>query len=207
MVTAPAAPQAGVGPALPFPSQMAERLVRAAETQVGVTRGYDGAYVQLAFPGGDVAPETGVCSDVLIRAMRLGWRIDLQLAVNRDMRKSFAAYPARWGLSAPDTNIDHRRVPNLETLFKRIGAELPQSSDPAAYLPGDIVTWRLPGNHPHVGIVTDHLTGAGGNPMIVHNVGAGTRVEDALFEWEIVHHFRLTGPAMDRLAALAQPGQ
>lgn len=176
-------------------SEPALALIRAAEVQVGVVTVYDPAYVALAFPGGDVAPERGVCTDVLIRALRVAHGIDLQAALNRDMKADFAAYPANWGLKTPDRNIDHRRVPNLRRLFERVGAEV--TGD---YLPGDVVTTMLPGNLPHIVIVSDRMGEAA--PMVVHNIGAGTRVEDRLFEHEITGHYRLTPEVLARLAAL-----
>jgi uncharacterized protein len=177
-------------------------LVDAARSQVGVTVIYDGSYVALDFPGGDVDPRVGVCTDVVIRAMRQALGIDLQLAVNRDMKGNFAAYPALWGSGSTDRNIDHRRVPNLQTLFARAGAELEVTSDPGAYLPGDLVTYMLPGNLPHIAIVSDRTSGAGGQRFILHNIGAGAREEDRLFDWEITGHYRLAPDAVRRLAAL-----
>ncbi len=141
--------------ASPLAAQETTTLISAARDQVGVTVIYDPAYQSMAFPGGDVAPERGVCTDVVIRALRAGWGIDLQLAVNRDMKANFSAYPKQWGLKSTDRNIDHRRVPNLQTLLSRMGADLPGTSDPADYQPGDIVTWMLPGNLPHIGILSD----------------------------------------------------
>lgn len=179
----------------------AAALVRAAEGQVGVTTVYDPAYVALDFPGGDVPPDRGVCTDVLVRALRVAHGVDLQAALNADMKAHFAKYPSGWGLSRPDRNIDHRRVPNLRRLFERTGAELALTSDPAAFLPGDIVTSVLPGNLPHVMIVTDR-PGATGAPLVVHNIGAGTRVEDRLFEYPLTGHYRLTPEVLARLRAL-----
>jgi hypothetical protein len=179
----------------------AAALIRAAEAQVGVTTVYDGAYVALAFPGGDVPPERGVCTDVLVRALRVAHGIDLQVAVNADMRVAFADYPPNWGLSGPDRNIDHRRVPNLARLLQRIGAEVALPQDPAAFRPGDVVTSMLPGNLPHVMIVTDR-TGHSGALMVVHNIGAGTRIEDRLFDHPLTGHFRLTPEVLERLRDL-----
>lgn len=165
----------------------AQRLVDAARGQVGVTLGYDGSYRRLDYPGGDVPIETGVCTDVVVRALRaLGF--DLQVAVHEDMHAHFARYPQHWGLRRPDRNIDHRRVPNLETWLRRQGAALGASDDPADYQPGDIVSWRLPGGLPHIGIVSDrHVDG---RPLILHNIGAGTREEDILFAYPIEGRFR-----------------
>ena len=178
------------------------RITRAARDQVGVTVTYDPAYASLDFPGGDIPRDRGVCTDVVIRALRDGWGIDLQLAVNRDMKADFAAYPQLWGLSTTDRNIDHRRVPNLQALFTRIGAELPLDDGPAPYLPGDIVTWTLPGNLDHIGIVSDRRT-ANGTPLILHNIGGGAQEEDILFAYPMTGHYRIGATEADRLQALA----
>jgi uncharacterized protein YijF (DUF1287 family) len=182
---------AGAAGAAPWPVD-ATQLVRSAREQVGVTLGYDPRYQRLAYPGGDVPRETGVCTDVVIRALR-AQRIDLQKEVHEDMRAHFGAYPKQWGLSRPDRNIDHRRVPNLMTFFKRRGQALPPSREAAAYRPGDIVTWDLGRNTPHIGIVSDRKT-AQGEPMIIHNIGAGTREEGGLFAYRITGHYRLIDP-------------
>lgn len=167
-----------------------ERLLDAAHAQVGVTRYYDGSYVRLAYPGGDVPADRGVCTDVVVRALR-ATGLDLQQAVHEDMRRHFSAYPALWGLRRPDRNIDHRRVPNLETFLRRAGHALPASSRAADYRPGDLVSWRLPGGLPHIGIVSDRLAGDGsGRRLVVHNIGDGARVEDVLLAWPPVGHFR-----------------
>jgi uncharacterized protein YijF (DUF1287 family) len=178
-------------------------LAEAAAAQVGVTVIYDPSYQGLDFPGGDIPRNRGVCSDVVVRALRDAWGIDLQLAVNRDMKADFAAYPTIWGLSTTDRNIDHRRVPNLETLFDRMGATLPLSSDPAVFQTGDIVTWRLSGsNLPHMGIVSEQRIG--NRPLITHNIGRGTLTEDILFDHDIVAHIRIDPEARARLSALGR---
>lgn len=177
------------------------RLPSAARDQVGVTVTYDPSYVRLAFPGGDLPRDRGVCTDVVIRALRDGWGIDLQVAVHRDMRSDFAAYPAFWGLTRPDRNIDHRRVPNLQTLFARIGAEVPLQDGPAPYLPGDIITWTLPGNQHHIGIVSDRLA-PDGTPLILHNIGDGAQEEDILFAYPMTGHYRIGAEQAERLKAL-----
>ncbi|WP_333818255.1 DUF1287 domain-containing protein [Tabrizicola sp.] len=177
------------------------RLTAAARDQVGVTVTYDPAYAKLGFPGGDVPRDRGVCTDVVIRALRDGWDIDLQLAVNRDMKADFAAYPALWGLKKTDRNIDHRRVPNLATLFARVGAGVPLEEGPAPFLPGDIVTWKLPGNLDHIGIVSDRLA-ADGTPLILHNIGRGAQEEDILFAYPMTGHYRIGKDQADRLKAL-----
>lgn len=164
-------------------------LAGAARKQVGVTVSYDPAYVRLSYPGGDVPASRGVCTDVVIRALRTQ-RIDLQQRVHEDMRAHFAKYPQTWGLRGPDRNIDHRRVPNLQTWFDRQGWSLPATSRAADYRAGDLVTWMLPGNLPHIGIVSDRRTTAGGTPLIIHNIGRGTREEDILFDHKITGHYR-----------------
>jgi uncharacterized protein len=188
--------------ALPaFAGSEPSRLTAAARDQVGVTVTYDPGYAKLAFPGGDVPRDRGVCTDVVIRALRDGWGIDLQLAVNRDMKAHFDAYPALWGLTTTDRNIDHRRVPNLQTLFARIGAEVPLEDGPAPYLPGDIITWKLPGNLDHIGIVSDKLT-AEGTPLVLHNIGRGAQEEDILFAYPMTGHYRIGADQAKRLKAL-----
>lgn len=178
-------------------------LIRAAEGQVGVTTIYDGAYVVLDFPGGDVPAERGVCIDVLVRALRAAFGIDLQVAVNADMRAHFADYPANWGLSKPDRNIDHRRVPNLARFLERLGADRPVGTGPGDFQPGDIVTSMLPGNLPHIMIVTDRM-GDSGALMVVHNIGVGVQVEDRLFDYPLTGHYRLTPEQIDQMRALQQ---
>ncbi|MBP7866095.1 MAG: DUF1287 domain-containing protein [Acidobacteria bacterium] len=165
------------------------RLVADARAQVGVTTGYDPAYRVLAYPGGDVPRETGVCTDVLVRAFR-GQRLDLQQAVHEDMRAHFREYPDRWGLSAPDPNIDHRRVPNLQTWFRRQGWAVAVTRNPADYRPGDLVTWDLGRGVPHIGIVSDRRT-PGGVPLVLHNIGEGAKEEDILFAYTVTGHFRV----------------
>ena len=201
----PARPAAAPSAAeIPAPASAAETaaIIAAARAQVGVTTRYDPAYLRLDYPGGDVPLDRGVCTDVLIRALRDGAHIDLQLAVHRDMSQHFAAYPRTWGLIRPDRNIDHRRVPNLATLLRRLGAERPASTDPADFLPGDIVTMMLPGNLPHVLLVSDRS--ADGTPLVLHNIGRGTREENALFAYPHSGHFRLDGPALAELRRLGQ---
>lgn len=184
-----------------FAGSEPSRLTEAARDQVGVTTIYDPAYATLDFPGGDIPRDRGVCTDVVIRALRDGWGIDLQLAVNRDMKADFSAYPPLWGLSRTDRNIDHRRVPNLQTLFARIGAELPLDDGPTPYLPGDIVTWTLPGNLAHIGIVSDQRS-TDGTPLILHNIGAGAKEEDILFAYPMTGHYRIGKEQAERLKAL-----
>ena len=163
------------------------QLVRDARAQIGVTIGYDGTYRQLDYPLGDVSVQTGVCTDVIIRALRQQ-NIDLQQLVHEDMVRHFAVYPQKWGLKRTDRNIDHRRVPNLETWFAR-HAESLSLTDLDSYQPGDIITWRLPGNLPHIGIVSDRRA-EDGAPLIIHNIGRGTQEENILNEYSRITHYR-----------------
>lgn len=175
---------------LTFPVLAAERLPDAARQQVGVTVDYDPSYTAIPYPGGDVPMETGVCSDVTVRALRvLG--LDLQKEMHEDIRRNFSAYPCRrmWGQRKPDRNIDHRRVPNQEVYFKRRGWSRPVTKNPADYLPGDIVTCLIGDSIPHVMIVSDRKSEAG-TPLCFHNIGMGTEEEDCLFDFTITGHFR-----------------
>lgn len=168
-----------------------QELVDAALERTRHAVVYDGSYHSIAYPGGDVPADIGVCTDVVIRAYRtIG--VDLQLLVHEDMKRNFPAYPSKriWGLSGPDTNIDHRRVPNLQVFLARHGRLLQVSGEAGDYAPGDLVTWMLPGNLPHIGIVTDRCDRRTGNPLIVHNVGLGPQLEDKLFAYEITGHYR-----------------
>lgn len=174
-------------------SQWSSALINSAREQVGVTLLYDGSYQSLPFPGGDIPRLRGVCTDVVVRALRDAHGFDLQAKVNADMKANFSAYPKTWGLSRTDSNIDHRRVPNLQTYFKRRGAALPITDIAADYLAGDVVSWMLPGNLPHIGIVTDLMNDDATRPMIVHNIGWGTRVNDMLFDYKITGHYRIDG--------------
>ncbi len=164
-------------------------LVEGAYQQIGQTTLYDPSYVSLAYPGGDVPIERGVCSDVVVRAFRKSG-VDLQALVHEDMKKHFSAYPNLWGLKGPDTNIDHRRVPNLMTYLKRMGKELPITQEAKDYQPGDIVVWRLPNGLLHTGIVISEKAEGGSRPLIIHNIGVGAQKEDVLFEFEIKGHYR-----------------
>lgn len=167
------------------------RLSTAAIERTAHRVVYDPSYVRLAYPGGDVAADRGVCADVVVRAFRaLG--VDLQERVHEDMKTAFSAYPDHWGLLHPDSNIDHRRVPNLEAFFIRKGASVDVSENTKAYAPGDIVAWNLKGAAgwlPHIGIVTDRMAPSG-RPLIVHNIGAGPALEDVLFDWKMTGHYR-----------------
>ena len=163
------------------------RVLEGAYQQIGKTTIYDGSYRRLPFPGGDVPLERGVCTDVIVRAYRHAG-LDLQVLVNQDMTRSFHAYPQLWGLSKPDSNIDHRRVPNLAAFFKRHGTTLAISTRASDYKAGDIVTWLLASGVPHIGFVADRQEG--GRPLVIHNIGAGARAEDVLFSYAITGHYR-----------------
>jgi len=171
-------------------SPQLKKFIDAAVAQAGVTTGYDPSYVRLDYPGGDVPKETGVCSDVIVRAFR-GVGIDLQKEIHEDMSQAWSAYPKRWGLSRPDSNIDHRRVPNLMTYFTRKSKSVAVTDNGNDYQPGDLVTWDLGGGIDHIGIVTDMMSAPSADHcLIVHNIGAGTRVQDVLFRWKITGHYR-----------------
>ena len=174
------------------PADFSKKLIQAAIERTKHIVRYDGSYRKISYPNGDVPGNVGVCTDVVIRSYRnLG--IDLQKDIHEDMKENFDKYPKLWGLSQPDTNIDHRRVPNLRTLFKRKGILLPITKDPNDYVAGDMVTWMLPGNLPHIGIVIGSSPGDGNKPLIVHNIGSGPVIEDILFDSQITGHYRYYG--------------
>lgn len=178
-------------PAFPAAADPGPRIAAAAVEQTMAPGVYDPAYVVIDYPMGDVPAGRGVCSDVVIRSLRAAG-LDLQALVHEDMKANFAAYPRHWGLKRPDRNIDHRRVPNLEVWFTRKGWRLPPSRNAADYRAGDIVSWNLKGEAgylPHIGVVTDRK-GPAGRPLIAHNIGAGPKVEDVLFDWTITGRFR-----------------
>ncbi|QIW15159.1 NADH:ubiquinone oxidoreductase, Na [Pasteurellaceae bacterium RH1A] len=162
-------------------------LVEAGRSQIGQTRYYDPAYSKLSYPMGDVPLVKGVCTDVVIRALR-GQKMDLQQLIHEDMAKHFKHYPKIWGLKTTDRNIDHRRVPNIETYFKRQGYQLKNQP----YQAGDIVTWNLPKGLTHIGILSDK-TNQAGQPLVIHNIGSGTQEEDLLHKYPIRYHFRIKG--------------
>lgn len=164
-------------------------LITAARSQVGVTLSYDPAYTKLSYPGGDVPLERGVCTDVVIRALRKAHGVDLQQLVHEDMKANFGAYPRNWGLKRPDRNIDHRRVPNLQCYFKRAGWSLAVSRKAADYQPGDIVTCLVGDKLPHIMIVSDRRD-ASGIPLVLHNIGNGTQEENCLFTYPLTGHYR-----------------
>jgi uncharacterized protein YijF (DUF1287 family) len=180
-----------VGVAAAEPADFGSRLSTAAIERTTHSVVYDPSYVVMPYPGGDAPEGRGVCSDEVIRALR-SVGVDLQLLLHEDMKKDFSAYPALWGLKRPDSNIDHRRVPNIEAFLSRAGARLPLTASAADYRPGDIVAWNLRGEAgflPHIGIVTDRV-GTSGWPMVVHNIGAGPKLEDVLFQWPMTGHYR-----------------
>lgn len=169
-----------------------DKLVDAAIERTSHPVRYDGRYQRIDYPGGDVPDTMGVCTDVVIRSYRvLG--IDLQQLVHEDMAANFDAYPKIWGLTRPDSNIDHRRVPNLRRYFERNGEELQVSNNPEDYRAGDLVTFILPGNLPHIGMVTGQRSDDGKRPLIVHNIGDGPKLEDVLFDFPISGHYRYAG--------------
>lgn len=178
----------GLFPAVAWASPAAE-IADAAQARTQANVRYDPAYVRLTYPGGDVPVETGVCTDVVIRTYREALGFDFQKAVHEDMSANFSAYPKIWGLTRADKNIDHRRVPNLEAYLERQGASLGASDNKDNFKPGDIVSWRLGGSLPHIGIVTDR-TAEDGTPLIVHNIGAGPKEENILFKYPMTGHFR-----------------
>jgi uncharacterized protein YijF (DUF1287 family) len=165
------------------------KLVNAAREQTLSPVTYDGSYRRIPYPMGDVPADRGVCTDVVIRAYRtIG--IDLQVLVHEDMLANFGLYPKIWGLSTPDTNIDHRRVPNLQSFLARAGAKLGSTRSMDGYMPGDLVTWMLPGNLPHIGIVSDRRAADTNRPLVIHNIGAGPKEEDMLLAHPITGHYR-----------------
>lgn len=166
-----------------------ERLNASAIEQTTLTTTYDPAYVKLDYPNGDVPIETGVCSDVVVRAFRKAG-IDLQKELHEDMTAHFAKYPKKWGAKRPDKNIDHRRVPNLMTWFDRKGKSLPITRNGGNYQPGDIVSWDLADGRPHIGVVSTIKVEGTDRYAIIHNIGLGARAEDVLFEWTIKGHYR-----------------
>jgi hypothetical protein len=170
--------------ALSAAAETGPAIAAAARQQVGITRIYDASYSALRYPGGDVSPERGVCADVVIRAFR-GIGVDLQQEVHRDMQAHFAVYPRFWGLSAPDSNIDHRRVPNLMTFFDRHGRSVRGD-----FRAGDVVAWRLPSGQLHIGVVGSARTADGTRPLVVHNIGYGTKEEDVLNAFTVIGHYR-----------------
>lgn len=166
------------------------QLIENARAQTTTTTGYTQDYFVIPYPNGDVPAETGACTDVVIRAFRAAG-VDLQKEVHEDMAANFSAYPNKWGLTKTDTNIDHRRVPNLGVFLTRKGKSLSITSDNTDYLPGDVVTWDLNGRGmTHIGIVSNLQDPGSGRHLIIHNIGSGARAEDRLFDWKITGHYR-----------------
>ena len=187
--TAPHTSQVKPSRTAPINSPLIRQLVTAATELTNHTRQYDATYVRLNYPGGDVPLERGVCTDVIIRAFRKNG-IDLQKEIHEDMTRQFSAYPQKWNRSAPDANIDHRRVPNLMTYFERQGRALPITDNAQDYLPGDVVAWQLNGNATHIGMITNIYSEEGDGFQVVHHMGGGVEIEDVLFAWRIIGHYR-----------------
>lgn len=175
-------------------TEFTRRLVAAAVARSKVHVRYDAAYVRIPYPDGDVPADTGTCADEIIRIYR-AVGIDLQKQVHEDMAKNFVLYPKKWNRTAPDANIDHRRVPNLIVFFERKGEVLPKTRNAKDYLPGDIVTWDLGGGLTHIGMVVDRKPLLFDRNEILHNIGRGPEIEDVLFDWKITGHFRYYGPS------------
>ena len=174
-----------------MPAVAAEHaIVAAARDQIGKTLSYDPAYTSLSYPNGDVPIEKGVCTDVVIRALRSSFQMDLQKLVHEDMKVAFGKYPQQWGLKSPDRNIDHRRVPNLKCFFERQGWSLPVTQKNEDYLPGDIMTCTVAGKLPHIMVVSDRKS-IEGVPLVIHNIGQGVKEEPRLFEFPLTGHYRL----------------
>jgi uncharacterized protein YijF (DUF1287 family) len=176
----------------PLPQKASPQLkqfIEGAVEQSKVTTGYDPSYVKLDYPNGDVPNDTGVCSDVVVRAFRKAG-IDLQKDVHDDMKAAWSEYPKRWGARGTDTNIDHRRVLNLAKYFDRKGKSLSITENRADYLPGDVVAWELSDGVEHIGILTNLSSEPDEHYLVIHNIGAGARVEDVLLGWKIIGHYR-----------------
>ena len=167
-----------------------KQVVESAIEQIGQTFEYDSSYEKLGYPNGDVPVERGVCADVVVRGFRNAG-VDLQKEIHEDMSQHFDAYPKKWGATKPDSNIDHRRVANLMTFFERQGKSVPITNSPSDYVPGDVVAWQLDTQLLHIGIVTDARLKGMRNYLIVHNIGAGARIEDVLMSWKIIGHYRM----------------
>jgi uncharacterized protein YijF (DUF1287 family) len=165
---------------------------RLSDVALGLTKQqviYDPSYFVIPYPNGDVPADKGVCTDVVIRAYRR-LEIDLQKKVHEDMKQHFSIYPQHWKLKTPDTNIDHRRVPNLMKFFSRKGTVLPITQNADDYKTGDIVCWDLGGSITHIGLVVNKKSADGTRPLIVHNIGGGQVLEDCLFNFKIIGHYR-----------------
>ncbi len=194
---------AGCGPNRMFGLQSAEKppiadiplgpvrsIIESAVSQTKTTTGYTQNYFVIAYPNGDVPAETGACTDVVVRSFRAAG-LDLQKEVHEDMAAHFVDYPQKWGLAKTDSNIDHRRVPNLQKYFERRGKSVPITANGADYRPGDVVSWDLNGKGmTHVAVVSNLWNADEKRHLIIHNIGAGARAEDRLFEWKITGHYR-----------------
>ncbi len=188
LLGAPALALSGCAPARAVPvAGRTATFLGAAHEQTKHIVLYDSGYTRIPYPNGDVAPGKGVCADVIVRAYR-GIGIDLQRLVHEDMVAHFDLYPKKWGLKAPDPNIDHRRVPNLRVFFSRFGQSLPVSQDPSAWKPGDLITTQ-PGG-PHIAIVSDRIVSFSNRPMVIQNIGLGPREDDQLLRYPITGHYR-----------------
>jgi hypothetical protein len=170
-------------------SDLIQAVVENARKQTRITKHYDPSYVNIDYPLGDVPMDRGVCTDVVVRALR-AVDVDLQELIHRDMKRHFSKYPRKWGLSRPDPNIDHRRVPNIRRYFERTGKALEVTDNGSDYLPGDIVSWKIPGNLDHIGIIVDVPVTDTDRYAVVHNIGRGAEIEDVLFAFEITGHYR-----------------
>jgi uncharacterized protein len=182
--------QARAVAAAPPPTTAAAKLIAAAQGQIGVTTRYNPTYERLSFPGGDVPMERGVCTDVVVRAFRVAFAADLQALINADMKAAFSAYPRTWGLTAPDPNIDHRRVLNMQVFFRRKGAALPVPTNTNDWQPGDLVTQNLPNGRPHIGVVSDKRHPESGRLLVIHNIGGGTEASDILALFKATGRYR-----------------
>ena len=171
-------------------SEPIRHIIESGHEQIKVTTHYTQDYRVISYPGGDMPADTGACTDVVIRAFRKA-SIDLQKEVHEDMAANFSAYPQQWGLKGTDTNIDHRRVPNLQTFFTRRGKSIAVSSDGNNYQPGDVVTWDLDGKGmTHIGLISNDWNDSDKRYLIIHNIGGGVAEEDRLFNWKITGHYR-----------------
>ncbi len=197
LTAAQASQQASLASSSTSKQQFTARLVGAAVERANHAVRYVPDYVRIGYPNGDVPANTGVCADEIIRAYR-GVGVVLQKEVHEDMVTHFSEYPRKWGLKNTDTNIDHRRVPNLMVFFEHKGEVLPVTKNSTDYLPGDIVTWDLGGNVPHIGILVDRHTFWNSNHLVLHNVGEGPKIEDVLFRWRITGHYRYYGSWVER---------
>jgi uncharacterized protein len=163
-----------------------EKIAKAAFDLTKSKVKYTSQYYSIPYPNGDVPSDKGVCTDLVIRAYRL-IGIDLQKLVHEEMKRNFVLYPTKWKMKSTDTNIDHRRVPNLMVFFERKGKVKKRSTDPKDYVAGDIVCWDLGGGITHIGIVSSNKIKL--TPLIVHNIGNGQVEEDMIFDYRIIGHY------------------